>query len=157
MEREGLHHLFRFIDPQQPRIDEDADELIADRLVDERRGHRRIDAAREPEDHFVAADVGANAGHGFLRIPGHRPVALAGADVAHESLEDRGSLPRVRDFGMELHAVEAPRFIHHRCDRRRRVARHHGEARGERRHLVAVAHPHVEETMPFGAGAILDT
>ena len=37
----------------------------------------------------------------------HVPVVAAAADVVREAREDRGALLRVRDFRMELHAVEA--------------------------------------------------
>ena len=37
------------------------------------------------------------------------PARLAAADLAHEALQDRRALARVRDLGMKLHAVEAPR------------------------------------------------
>jgi hypothetical protein len=36
---------------QQPVVDEDAGELVADRLVDEQRGDGGVDAARERADH----------------------------------------------------------------------------------------------------------
>ena len=45
---------------QQAVVDEHAGELVADRLVDQRCGHRRIDAARQAEDHLVAADLRAD-------------------------------------------------------------------------------------------------
>ena len=42
---EQRHHLLGLAEPQQAVIDEHAGELIADRLVQQHRGHRRIDAA----------------------------------------------------------------------------------------------------------------
>src|SRR5581483_4179030 len=48
---EGLHHLVRLVLSQQPVIDQDAGELVADRAVDEGRRRSRIDAAGEPADH----------------------------------------------------------------------------------------------------------
>ena len=44
-----LHDLIAFAVPQQPVIDEHANKLIADRLVQQRRYDRRIDAARQAE------------------------------------------------------------------------------------------------------------
>ena len=41
----------------------------------------------------------------------------AAADVAHELLQDRLALPRVRDLGMELHGVEARAIRPHGGDR----------------------------------------
>ena len=70
--------------------------------------------------------------------------------------EDRLALRRVRHLGMKLHRVVAARFVHHAGDRRRLVARHQREARRQRGDLVAVAHPHIEQSVAVGVGAILD-
>ena len=42
--------------PQQPVVDEDAGQLVADRLGEQGRDDRRIDAAGQPADHPVVAD-----------------------------------------------------------------------------------------------------
>ena len=47
---ERLLHLLGLAQAQQPRVDEHAHELIADRLVHERGRDRGVDAAREPAD-----------------------------------------------------------------------------------------------------------
>ena len=44
---EGLDHLLRLVLAQQAVVDEDARELLADRLVHEQRRHGRVDAARQ--------------------------------------------------------------------------------------------------------------
>jgi hypothetical protein len=44
----------------RPVIDEDAGELVADRLVDQHRRDRGIDAAREAADHLAVADLRAD-------------------------------------------------------------------------------------------------
>ena len=44
---EGLDDLRRLVLAQQAVVDEDADELVADRFVHEQRGDGRVDAARE--------------------------------------------------------------------------------------------------------------
>lgn len=54
---EHLLHLLELALAQKPVIDEDADEVVADRLVDERGAHRAVHAAREPEQHFLVADL----------------------------------------------------------------------------------------------------
>ena len=48
---EQVDHLLRLAVAQQAGVDEDAGELVADRLVHEQGGDRRIDAAREAADH----------------------------------------------------------------------------------------------------------
>ena len=73
-----------------------------------------------------------------------RPVAAAARDVMHEAADDLVALGRVRHFRMELQAVEVPRRVRHPGDGRIGARRGADEAGGQRRHLVAVAHPHVE-------------
>src|SRR5437867_3497627 len=47
MPTEGLDDLLGFVLAQQAVVDEDARELVADRLVHEERSDRRVDAARQ--------------------------------------------------------------------------------------------------------------
>ena len=73
---ERLDHLRRLVLAQQAVVDEDAGELVADRLVDEQRGDRRVDAAGERAEHALAADLRADPldlllDHGRRR-PGRR-------------------------------------------------------------------------------------
>ena len=74
----------------------------------------------------------------------------------HEATEDGATLARVRHLRMELHAVEFATFVGHSRDRSGLVARDHLEAGGERRDLVAVAHPHVEQAVLLAVDAVLD-
>ena len=48
---EGLDHLRGLVLAEQAVVDEDAGELVADRLVDEQRRDGRVDAARERAQH----------------------------------------------------------------------------------------------------------
>src|SRR2546427_3362777 len=57
---------------------------------------------------------------------------------------------------MELHCVELTLFVGHSGDRSGLVARDHLEAGRERRDLVAVAHPHVEQAVLLPVDAVLD-
>ena len=52
---ERLDHLLGLVLAQQAVVDEDAGELVADRLVDEQRGDGRVDAAGERAEHALAA------------------------------------------------------------------------------------------------------
>ena len=56
---ELLDDRLRFVLAQQAVVDEDAGELRADRLVQQRGDDRRIDAARQAADHAVACRRGA--------------------------------------------------------------------------------------------------
>ena len=60
MTLEGLDDLRRLVLAQQPVIDEHAGELVADGLVDEQRGDRRVDASGQRAERSCAADLGAD-------------------------------------------------------------------------------------------------
>ena len=77
--------------------------------MDQRRGDRRIDAARQAEDHLVAADLRADRRDRLADVVAHVPVVAAAADLVREAREDRRALLRVRDLGMELHARRSAR------------------------------------------------
>ena len=59
--------------PQQPVIDENAGQLLADRLMDQHRGDRRIDPAGQPADHPPGAHLLPDPGDLRGAEPGHRP------------------------------------------------------------------------------------
>ena len=101
---------------QQAVVDEHAGELVADGLVQQRRHHRRIDAAREPEQHAALADLRAYARDGVLDDAAGVPVGGAAADLVQEPRVEPRALLGVRDLGVELQRVEAPRFIGHAGD-----------------------------------------
>ena len=63
---ERLLDLLGLAEPQQPGVDEHARELVADRLVHERGGDRGVDAAGQPADHPLVADLGADLGDRLL-------------------------------------------------------------------------------------------
>ena len=77
MAAEQAHDLLGLAQAQQAGIDEDAGEPLADRLVDERRGDRGIDAAREAADDAAARDLVADALHRLGAERRHRPVAAS--------------------------------------------------------------------------------
>ena len=96
-----------FVQAQQAVIDEHADQLVADGLVQQRRDHRGIHAAGKAQQHLALAHLRAHARDGVFDDVADAPQRLAAADLAHEALEQLLALQRVRDFGMELHGVEA--------------------------------------------------
>src|SRR3546814_828876 len=83
----GRHHLVAFLPAQQAGVDEYAGQLVADRPVQQRGNDRRIDAAREAEDHFVRTDLLAHARNLVVDDVGRRPQRLAAADVDHEAAQ----------------------------------------------------------------------
>ena len=98
---------------QQAVVDEDAGELVADRLVDQHRGdapnRRRPRGRRSPGPLPTCARISAIASSRKAR---HRPVAGAAGDAAHEVARAAAAPSRrVHHLGVELHGVEAARLV----------------------------------------------
>ena len=112
---------------KQAVIDEDARELRADRLIEQRRGDRRIDAAGQAADDAVVADPLAHLRRSFrsAKSPSfHVPVQPQTSVRKLRSIV--AAERRVRHLGMELHAEDRQRLVLDRGDRagRRRGQRH---------------------------------
>src|SRR5213594_1758107 len=103
---EDLLHDFRFAGAEQPVVDENAGELVADGLVQERGGEARIHAARQAEQDALRADLGADGLDGLVDVAAHGPFLPAAADAVDKVAEDFLAARRVRDFGMKLDAEE---------------------------------------------------
>ena len=56
----GRHHLVTLAVAQQAVVDEHADQLVADGLVQQRGHHRGIDAAGQAQQHLAVADLGTD-------------------------------------------------------------------------------------------------
>ena len=125
-------------------VDEHAGELVADGAVDERGGHGGIHAAGQAQNHFVAADLFADFGHGFVDVVRHGPARLCAADVEHEAVDEGAALFGVGDFGVELDAVEVFICVFHHGDGAGGRAADGAEVFRQPAHFVAVAHPHVQ-------------
>ena len=106
---EQRHDLLRLAEPQQAVIDEHAGELLADRLVDEHGGDRRVDAAGQSADHAALADLLADFLDRLVLEGAHGPVAGKPGDLAHEIAQQRGAVRRVHHLEMELGGVEFAR------------------------------------------------
>jgi len=81
MVAEGRDNLLTLVLSQQAVIDEDADKLAANRLVNERCGNGGIDAAAQAAYHCGAAHLPPDGLDGFARKIAHFPVAGTAADV----------------------------------------------------------------------------
>src|SRR5262249_41754630 len=119
-----------------------AGELLADRLVNENRSHRGVDAAGQAANNAALADLGANLLDRLLLEGAHGPIALAAGDLAHEIAQQRCAVRRVPDLEVELGGVEAARLVGDHGDRRVRRGADYAEARRQPGDAVAVAHPH---------------
>ena len=71
------HHLLAFVQAQQAVVDEDAGQLVADGLVQQRGNHGGVNAAGQAEQDVVGADLGANLGDGVFSDLRRRPQGFA--------------------------------------------------------------------------------
>ncbi len=92
---------------QQPVVDEDAGELVADGLVHERRGDRRVDPAGEAADHLLVADLRADRRDLLVDDLLLGPGRLDAGDVVQEPAQHLLPVRGVPDLGVELHAGPA--------------------------------------------------
>ncbi len=110
---ERLDHLLGLVLAQQAVVDEDAGELLADRLVHEQRRDGRVDAARQRAEHALVPDLRADARDLLLDHGGRRPARAArrrrgrGSSSARPS---RAACGRPRDgTGRRTGRARAPR------------------------------------------------
>jgi hypothetical protein len=122
-------------------VDIDAGQLVADRLMDEDRGHGGIDAAGEGAEDAPAADLVADLADHLGAIGRHGPVGFQTDNAMHEIGEQLGAVGRMHHFGMEHRRVVAARLI--RRDGEGRVLRGGDdfETLGQLGDAIAVAHP----------------
>jgi hypothetical protein len=71
--RRKLAHDLRLARAQQAVVDENAGELVADGLVQQRRRHARIHAAAQAENDLFLADLRADFLDGLFDVIAHRP------------------------------------------------------------------------------------
>jgi hypothetical protein len=154
--RERVHHLLGFVLPQQPVVHEHAGQPLADRAMQQCSGDGGIDTAGQTEQHLLIAHLPANRLDRLRGVVVHVPVVAAAADLVREAGEQHRALLRVRDFGMELDTVESARFVRHRSDRAGARRAGDDEPRRQPDHLVAVAHPDVEQSVALAVAPILD-
>ena len=91
---------------QQAVVDEDAGQLIADRLVDQHRRDRGIDAAGKAADHPAPADLLADFLARLGAERGHGPVAPEAGDLVDEIGDQLRPVGGVGDLRVEHQAVE---------------------------------------------------
>ena len=141
---ERLHHALGLLVAQQAVVDEHAVEALAEDLVHERRGDRRVDAARQRADRVVlGADLLGDQPQLRLEHLGHRPVRLEAGDVEQKVAQRVGAALGVHHLGVVLEAEDAPRRVLDRDDGALLAAADAREAVGQLGRLVAVRHPDV--------------
>ena len=122
-------------------VHEHANQLIAHRLVNQRRGNSRVDTARQTTDNAVIADLRANLfyllGDNVARVPGWSDAGC----VVQEILENLLAKLRVLHFWVPLHAINLALRVSERSHRSDVGRSQHLETFWSLHHLVAVAHP----------------
>ena len=140
---ERLRHLGALAESHQPGVDVDAGQPMTNRPMDEGGGDGRVDATGQSTDRPPVSNLFLDPGDLLVGHRRHRPRLLASGALDEEATQYRHPVRRVDDFGMELHAVDAPPVVLQH-DNRSVVRRRRGaEPRRRRRDRVEVAHPHV--------------
>ena len=127
---------------QQTVIDEKAGELIADSLVNQRRGHGGIHATGECTNHLRVTDLLADLRDLLVNNRVRRPRGFNSRALVEEVLQSILAELRVADLGVPLQAVEVTLSAFESCDRGLCSRCGDGEAFGRALNGVAVAHPH---------------
>jgi hypothetical protein len=138
---ERLDHLRRLVLAQEPVVDEHTRQLVADRLVDEQRRDRGVDAAGERTEDALLADLGADPLDLLLDHGGGRPRRPRADDAVEEVLQHLLAVRRVHDLRVELDAVQVPLRGLEGGDRGRVGPAGDARALGRSGDGVAVAHP----------------
>ena len=141
MVAEQGHDLLGLVHAHQPVVDEDAGQLIADRLMNEHCGNRGVDAARQPADNLAITNLRANFFDLGLAEFGHRPLAGEAADMAHEIGQQFSAVGGMNHLGVELRAVIFALFVGDDRKRRPIACRDDLETGCKARDLVTMAHP----------------
>src|SRR5215471_16299479 len=133
--------LFCFAFAHESRIDEDTGELIANRLMDQKRCDRRIDTSGQSADHACFADLFTNAAYGLRTEGPHVPIRGNSRDGLGEVAQKHRASRSVYNFGMEHRAVEAASLVRDNGEWRVLAHGENVEPLGQRGDAVAVAHP----------------
>ena len=139
---ESIYYLFCFAETEEAVVYEDAGELVADGSMNEHRSDGGVYAAGERADDIVISYFFANIFYSDVDVVAHGPAAFTFADLEEEVFQHGGAFRGVYHFRMELHSVEATRFISHRSGRcqvgvtgEAKACRHIGDS-------IAMAHPY---------------
>ena len=131
--RNVVHHLLRLALPQQAVIDENAGQLLADRLMDQHRGDRanprRPTARKSPARRQPAPRMRAISRAAERR---HRPRPRQPATSWVKLRNKLRAMRRMHHLRMELHAVEPPRIVGDGGERRALADADHPEPRRQR-------------------------
>ena len=131
--RESLDDLPRLVRAEEPVVDQDGVDAVAQRLAEQERRDRRVHSAGERAHDRSGGRLAADRVH---RIPAEgldRPVRPDAADAEEEVFQDRGAVLGVAHFRMELQPVEFPVRVLDGGHRTRSGGPDHPEAPGRLR------------------------
>ena len=129
---------------EQPVVDEDAVQALADRTLHDGRGDGGVDTAGEAADGQPGlADLLADPLDLLLGDVEHRPGLAGAGDVVEEVLEHLLAVLGVEHLGVPLHAGQPAADVLEGGDRGVVGGGQDREALGRLRHRVAVGHPHL--------------
>src|SRR3990170_4165658 len=117
MALEGVQDPLRLFPPQEPVVDEDADELVADGLVDKGGGHRGVYPAGEGAEHPPLAYSPPDILHRLDYEMARRPSPSTAANFVKEVVQDLLSVRGMDNLGVELEAYVASLIAHSRHGR----------------------------------------
>ena len=84
-------------------------------------GHRAVHTARQAANDTPSNDLRTDPRDRGIAKRGHSPAAVTLSDAMGKGLQQRGTIGRVNDLGVELHAVKAAALIGN-CGKRRPIA-----------------------------------
>ena len=99
-----VHHIAELIFSKHAVVNEDAGQILAYGAVQQHGCHRRVNTARQAENHAVVAQLGFQLVHSGLHKRCGTPVLLTAADAHHEILQQQAALCGMEHLGVELHA-----------------------------------------------------
>ena len=140
---EQINDLLGFARAQHSGVDKDAGQLVANCLVQQGRGDRRIDAARQAQHDVAVTHLAADAVEDLRVKHRHRPVAAAAGDLVSKVAQQFRPLRRVRDLGVKQRAVKTPAVVGDRGKGGGFAGGDRAKSGRQRIDLVAVAHPHL--------------
>src|SRR4051812_3203390 len=150
------HHLIAFTETEKACVDKHADELVADRAMQECSNDRGVNTTGKPQQDLALSNLSTDTVDCIFDDVADAPESVTAADLANESFQNPRSLFGVRDLGMELNTIETAPFISHR-----RVG--NGLRRGRRlktgrksRDPIAMAHPDIQHGATRRVATVLD-
>src|SRR4051812_38830487 len=135
------HDLIAFTETQKACVDKHADELFADRAMQERSNDRGVNTTGKPQQDLSLSNLCTDTVDCVFDDVADAPESVTTADLTNESFQHPCTLFGVGDLGVELNTIEPTLFVSHRrvgnglrCGCRLKTGR-------KCRDPIAVAHP----------------